>query len=156
MLCQYLVEASFQPEDLAGLNLNVGGLPLCTAERLVEHDSTIRQRRTPARGAGRQQYRAHRRGESHTDRRNRRLDVLHGVIDRESAVDDTAGRVDVDINVSLGILAGQEEELRNGKVGNLVVDRRADDNDVLLQQAAEDVVRPFASRGLFEDRKSVV
>ena len=50
-----------------------------------------------------------------------------------------------------GVLALQEEHLRDDHVGRLVVDRADEKDDALAQQARVDVVRPLAAAGLFDD-----
>jgi hypothetical protein len=42
----------------------------------------------------------------------------------------------------------QEQQLRGNQVGGLVMDRAAEENDPVLQQARVDVVRALAAAGL--------
>jgi len=150
---QDLVEPLLQPHDLLGLDLDVGGLSLGPAHRLVDHDPRVGQAGAPAVLPGREQHRAHRGGEPDADRRHGRVHVLHRVVDPEAAVDDAARRVDVQVDFLLRRLALEVEELGDREVRDLVVDRRPDEDDALLQEAAEDVVGPLAARGLLDDHR---
>jgi hypothetical protein len=61
-----------------------------------------------------------------------RLDELHGVVDRKAGRDRAARRIYVQLNVFLRVLSLEEEHLRGGQVGDMVVNRRADEDDVFL------------------------
>ena len=62
-----------------------------------------------------------------------------------------AGRVDVQVDVGLRIVRLQEQQLRDEAVGHLVVHRRAEQDDAVLQQPAVDVHRPLFAAALFDD-----
>src|SRR4029453_7164009 len=65
-------------------------------------------------------------------------------------------RVDVELDVLPRVLAIQEQELRDDQVGNVVVDRRAEEDDALLQQQRVDVVRPLPTvAGLDNHRNDI-
>ena len=49
------------------------------------------------------------------------LDELHGVVDRHAGVDRATGRVDVEVDVALGVLRGEQQQLGADPVGDLVV-----------------------------------
>ncbi len=87
----------------------------------------------------------------HADRRDVRLDVLHRVVDREQRRDVPARRVDVQVDVLVGILGLQVQELRHDEVADGVVDRRPEEHDPLLEQARVDVERALAAAGLLDD-----
>src|SRR5205807_1477149 len=78
-------------EHLAGVDVDVGGLPLEARGGLVDDDPAVGQREALALGAAGQQQRAHRGGDPEADRRHVGLDELHGVVDREARVDVAAG-----------------------------------------------------------------
>ncbi len=61
------------------------------------------------------------------------------------------GRVDVEVDVLVGLLRLEEEQLRADQVGDRVVDRRAEEDDALLQQARVQVVGPLAPVGRLDD-----
>src|SRR5690606_29293242 len=59
---QQLVQAALDLEDLAGVDLDIRGLSLEAAERLVNHDARVRQRVALALDTSGQQEGAHARG----------------------------------------------------------------------------------------------
>jgi len=65
-------------------------------------------------------------------------------------------RVDVDVDVLALVLHLQEEHLGDDEVGDVVVDRRADEDDPVLEEARPDVVRALAAARLFNDDRSQV
>ena len=73
-----------QVEDFLGVDLDVRGLALEAAHRLVDHHARIRQAEALALGAGRQQEGAHAGRLADAQRRHIRLDELHGVVDRHA------------------------------------------------------------------------
>jgi hypothetical protein len=81
--------------------------------------------------------------------RHGRADELHRVVDRKARVDLAAGAIDVDVDRRFGILSLQVQELGDGEVGDLAVDRRAQEHHPLGEQAGVDVERalglPFAA-----------
>ena len=84
-------------------------------------------------------------------RRDVGLDELHRVVDRQARADRAAGRVDVEVDVLVGVLALEEEHLRDDQVGGLVGDRADQEDHALAQQARVDVVRALAAAGLLDD-----
>ena len=113
----------------------------------------VRQRRALALRARRQQQRAHRHRHADAHRRDVGLDELHRVVDREARVDAAAGRVDVDRDVLVGILALQVQQLGDDEVRDLVVDRRAEEDDPLVEQPRVDVELALAARGALDDHR---
>ena len=81
------------------------------------------------------------------------LDVLHRVVDGQTRGDRAAGRVDVELNVLLRVLAAQKQHLRDDHIRDVVVDRRAQKNDVVSQQTAVDVVGAFAPARLLNHHR---
>ena len=143
MLGVELVEASLGLDDVLGVALDVRGLALEAARGLVDHDPRVGQRHPLARLAGHQDERAHRGGHAHADGGHRALDVLHGVVDRQAAGHDAAGRVDVHRDLFLGVLRLQEEKLGADQGRHAVVERSVQEDDPLAQQPREDVEGAF-------------
>jgi hypothetical protein len=56
-------------------------------------------------------------------------------------VDGSARRVDVEGDVLVGVLRLEVEELRDDQVGDLIVDRRPQEDDPLVEQPGVDVER---------------
>ena len=50
-----------------------------------------------------------------------------------------------------GILGLEEEELGDDQVGDVVVDRRPEEDDAVLEEAGVDVVGALAATGLLDD-----
>ena len=118
---------------------------------LVDHDPAVRQGVALALGAGREQERRHRGRLADAHRLHVAGQVLHGVVDGEAGGDDAAGRIDVERDVGVALLALQEEQLRDHDVGHVIIDRLAEDDDAVFQQAAVDVVGALAARIFFDD-----
>src|SRR5439155_24321591 len=68
------------------------------------------------------------------------VDELHGVVDGHAGGHRATGRVDVEVDVALGVLGGQQQHLRGQLVGDDVVDLAAEEDDPLAQQALVDGV----------------
>ena len=107
-------------------------------------------------GAPGQQDRRHRGGHARTDRRHVGLDQLHRIVDREPGRNAPSRAVDVHVDIPIGVLPFEEEKLRDDEVREVVVDRAADEDDPLLEQARIDVEGPLASRALFDDHGNEV
>ena len=148
-----LVEPRAQGERLLGVDRDVGGLALEAARDLVDQDAAVRQREALAGRAAGQQQRAHRHRDPDAGRLDLRLDELHRVVDREAGVDLAAGRVDVDRDVLVRVVGLEVDQLRDDEVRDLVVDRRADEDDALAQQARVDVERALAARVLLDHHR---
>ena len=140
------VERLAHPDDLLGLDLDVDRLAGRTAVRLVDEHPGVRQHEALTGRARGEDHRGGRGGLAEADGAHLALHELHGVVDREEAGDLATRRVDVDRDVLVGILALQVEELRDHDVGDHVVDRGAEEDDAVLQQAVEDGARPGATR----------
>ena len=78
------------------------------------------------------------------------LDELHGVVNRHARGDRAARRIDVQLNVSFRIFGLQKQQLRGDQIGDVIVNRRADKNDVVFQQPRINVVGALAAAGLFD------
>ena len=111
----------------------------------------MRQGQALALGAGGQQHRRRRRRLAEADRGDVVADELHRVVDREQRGDVATGAVDVDVDVLVGVLRLEVDQLGADQAGDLVVDRRLQEDDVLLQQPAVEVVGPLAAAGLLDD-----
>src|SRR3990170_3849429 len=83
VLRDQLIEEIAVPDHLAGLDLDVDGLTLRTAVRLVQEHPGVREGEPLTLGPGQQEHRRSRRRLPHADRRHVGLDVLHRVVDRE-------------------------------------------------------------------------
>src|SRR5262249_44147143 len=98
-----LVQLLAKGQELLGVDLDVGGLALNAAPGLVDHDPGVRERAALALGAGRQEHGAHAGRLAHADGRDVGVHVLHHVVDAQTRVDVTTGRVHVEEDVLLGV-----------------------------------------------------
>ncbi len=57
-----------------------------------------------------------------------RLHQLHGIVDGKAGGHATAGTIDVHLNIFIGIFLFQEQKLRDDQIGQIVVDRAADED----------------------------
>ena len=148
-----LVEPSSEGERLAGVDLDVRRLALVAARRLVDEHAAVGQRLALAGRAGGEDQRAHRHRDAAADRLHVGRDVLHRVVDGEAGVDDAAGAVDVEADVAVGVGGFEVQQLRDDEVRDLVVDRLAEEDDALVEQAAVDVERALAASVLLDDHR---
>ena len=148
---QDLVQLVADAQDLPRLDVDVRRLALHARQGLVDHDPRMGQGEALALGARAQQQRPHRRGLAHADRRDGRLDVLHGVVDRHPRRHRPARAVHVEVDVLLRVLGLQEEHLGDDQVGHVVFDVARQEDDALLEEPREDVVRALAARRLLHD-----
>src|SRR6267154_4020947 len=116
---------------------------------LVNQDPRVRQGKPFFRGAAGQQHRRNGGRLSDTGRHHVGLHELHGVVNRESRRDRSAWRVNVQLNVFFGIFRLQKEHLRRRKIGDMVIDRRPDKNNVFFQAPRINIVSAFPAAGLF-------
>ena len=107
-------------------------------------------KRLPVRARG-QEHRAHGGGLAHADRLHVGPHQLHGVVDGHARGGGAARAVDVDVDVLLGVLGLQEQELGDDQVRHHVVDGGADEDDVVLEEARVDVVGALAAGRLLHD-----
>src|SRR5690606_34191635 len=76
---------------------------------------------------------------------------VHRVDDAQASGDAAAGAVDVEVDVALGVIVGQIQQLRDDEVGYFIVNRPAQKDDAVVEQAGVDVIGPLAAAGLFDD-----
>ena len=77
--------------------------------------------------------------------------MLHRVVDGQAGRHHATGRVEVEIDVLLGVVGLEKEQLGDDDVRDVVVDRRAEEHDAVHEQAREDVVGPLAAAGTLDD-----
>ena len=153
MLGKEHVEPAFKLEDVARVNLNVGGLALEAGGNLVDHDVGVGKAVALTLGAGRKEKGAHGGRDTHADGGDVRLDVLHCVVDGEPCGYRAARRVDVEEHVLLRVLRFQKEHLGNDEVCHMVVNGTAEEDDAVLQEARVNVVGALAVGGFFDNRR---
>ena len=98
---QHLLHQRPDPQDLARLDLDVGGLAVAAlGGRLVDQDPAVRQGQPLALGAGRQDDGGSRRRLPQADGAHVGLDVAHRVVDRGQRRERATRGVDVDLDVA--------------------------------------------------------
>src|SRR4051794_12435412 len=146
-----LVDPLARLEDLPRVDLDVARLALEAGRRLVDQDAAVRQREALALCPAGQQQRPHRHRDPAADRRHVRLDEVHRVVHREPGVDRAARRVDVDRDVLVRVRGLEVQQLGDDQVGDHVVDRAAEEDDPLVEQAGVDVELALAASGALDD-----
>ena len=117
----------------------------------MNHDLGVRQAEALALGAGRKQHGGHRRGHTDADGGDLRLNEVHGVQNCQAGVDLATGRIDVERDILLGILALKMQQLGNDQVGADGVDLLAQEDDAIVEQARIDIVAALAARRLLDN-----
>src|SRR5215472_16871357 len=154
MFRQQRVDGRAHAQDFFCVNVDVRGLPAQPRQpRLVNQDARVRQGKALLRSAPGQQHCGNRGRLPDAGCHHVRLHKLHCVIYRESRGDRATRRIDIQLNVFLRVFRLQEQHLRGRQVGDVIVDWRADKNDVLFQQPGIDIIRPFAAAGLFDHHR---
>ena len=109
------------------------------------------ERRALAGRAGGEQHRADRDRLSHTGGRDIRADEAHGVVDGEHGAGVAPFAVDVELDVPVGALRLEVEQLGDERVGDTGVDGRAEVDDALGEQVRVHVHDAVAARVLGDD-----
>ncbi len=138
--------AGFQ--NFTGVNFDIRCGALIPGRRLVNHDFGVRQRETLVLVPSHQQERAHRRGHTDANSRDRRLHEHHRVVHRQTSGYRAARGVDVDANVFVRVHAFQKQELRANRSRHHVVYHAGNENNPLHQHPRVNVVDFFTAVGL--------
>ena len=123
------------------------------ARRLMQHHPRVRQRVAFALGAGGEQEGAHAGGLANAPGGDVAVDELHGVVDRKPRRDGAAWRVDVEVNVGVGVFGRQVEKLRDHQAGDVVFHRPHHEDDAVAEQARVDVEGAFAASALLHHHR---
>src|SRR5437868_15133786 len=59
------------------------------------------------------------------------------------------------MDIALGIVRLEKEQLRDDDICDVVVDRRAEENDAIHEQSREDVVTPLAAARPLDDIRGI-
>src|SRR5579872_569239 len=102
------------------------------------------------RAAGKQDC-GHAAGETHADRRDVRPDVLHGVVNGQTGIDNPTWAVYVHEDVAIWILAFEEEQLRGDQRGDRIVDRRRHEDETILEHPRVNIEGALAAVGRFDN-----
>ena len=116
----------------------------------MDKDAAVGKDEPLALGSAGEQHRPHRRGHADTVGGHIRADELHRVVDRQPRRHAAARGVDVEIDVGVGVVVAEEQQLGDHEVGQFVVDGAGDEHDTVAQQPAVDVVAALAAAALFD------
>ena len=79
------------------------------------------------------------------------LDILHGVVDGHTRRHRAAGAVDVHLDVLVGVLCLQIQQLCHHQTGCGIIDLFAQEDDAVIEQPGENVVGTLAPVGLLHN-----
>src|SRR5689334_9242052 len=117
----------------------------------MDEDTRIWQRKSLSVSARRQQQGSHRCALTDADSGHIGSNELHRVVDRHAGGYGSAGAVDVERNVAIRVFSLKKQELRDHQIGNRVVDRGTDKDDVVFEEPRVNVKSTFAARGLLNN-----
>ena len=125
----------------------------------MQQNAGVRSDVTLSGSPGGEQELTHRCGKTHTDGHNIGLDVLHGVIDGHARGDRSTRRVDVQVDITIGVFSSQQEELCADRICVVISHFAAKPNDALFEQALVDRIsqshgRFISARGLNSHSRS--
>ena len=127
---------------------HIGDLSLGAGRGLVNHDLRVGQGQTLALGAGGQQERTHAGSHAHADGGHVALDILHGVIDGHAVGDGAAGAVDIQLDLLVGVLSLQIQQLGDHQAGGGCVHLFPQEDDAVVEQTGKDIIGPLPPVGL--------
>ena len=137
--------------DLACSDLDVRRGAAKARRPLVDHHARVRKSEALARRAAGENHRRRRHADAVADRPHVRSHVLHRVVDRHTGIGRSAGRVHVEVDVAVGILGLEEEQLGGDQVGDPVLDLLAEEDDAIAQQPGVDVERALEATVRLDD-----
>ena len=117
----------------------------------MKHDPRVGKGVALALGATGEDHSGGRGGHAHADRAHVRSDVLHRVVDGEQRRDRATRRVDVEEYVFIRVVRLEMQQLGHDQVGDRVIDRRAQEDDAVLEEPAVDIEVALPTARLFED-----
>ncbi len=130
-------------QDLLSRDRNIRCLPLSPTNRLVHVDSRIGKRIALALGSGTEEKGAHAGSQAHADGGDIAAHELHGIVDSQASTDNAARTVYVEADILIRVFTLEVKKLSNDQVGDLVVDRCAQENNALLQEERKYVKGTF-------------
>ena len=117
----------------------------------MDHHLGIGQGNALALGPGGQQESAHAGRHADADGGHVALDILHGVVDGHTRRHRAAGAVDVHLDVLVGVLCLQIQQLCHHQTGCGIIDLFAQEDDAVIEQPGENVVGTLAPVGLLHN-----
>ena len=105
----------------------------------MHHDPGVRQRVALVGSTGGEQELTHGGGEAKAHGGDVATDELHRVVDRHAGGHRTAGAIDVEPNVGVGVLTFEIQQLGTGLVGDVIIHIGSKHDHSVLQQTVEHV-----------------
>jgi hypothetical protein len=94
---------------------------------------------------------AHRSRHTDTNSAYVALDVVHRIVNGETCRNGSAGAVDVEINILVGILSFKEKKLSYDERCGSIVDLVSKEDDSVVEKSGINVVGTFSSGSLFNN-----
>src|SRR5271168_1540088 len=141
VLGQNFVDDRAHAQNFLGVQVDIGGLAAEAGHpRLMNQDARVGKREAFLGSAAGEQYGGDGSGLADAGSDHVGLHKLHGVVNGKTRGDRAAGRIDIELNVALGIFGLEKQHLGGGQIGDMVVNRRANKDDVLFEQPGIDVI----------------
>ena len=121
------------------------------APRLVNHHFGIGQSESLTFLSGRQNDGGAGSGHTNANGGNIVFDVIHRIQNRQSGRNRTARGINVERNVFFRVFGLQKQQLGNGEIRDMVVNRPAKKNNTLAQEAGINIIRSFTELRFFNN-----
>ena len=151
MFCDNRIKFFLQFLNLTRRYLDVRGLSLCPTHRLVNHHTAVGQGRPLAFGSGHQQYGCHRRRHARANRSYGTADKLHRIINTQSGIYRTAGRIDIDGNILSRIHRIQIKQLSLQRIGRVIIYLGSQEYDTIHHQTGKHIHLCHVQLTLFQN-----
>ena len=149
VLREQLVDHGTHAKDFLGMQINVRGLAAETREPgLMNKDARVGQRKALLGRTAGEQDGGDRGSLSDAGGDDVGFHKLHSVINGEARGNRAARRIDIELDIALGIFGLQEEHLCGGEIGDMIVNGRTNKDNVLFEEPRVNVVRAFSTAGL--------
>ena len=145
------IEFLLKFEDLSSGDLDIRGLTLDATHRLMDHNTRVRESEALALLAGYEEHGSHRSSHTGADGRHVGIDILHSVIYAKAGIYRSAGRVDIEADILIGVDRIEIEELSLNDVSALIGDLSAEEDDAVHHQSREDIHLSHIELALLED-----
>lgn len=129
-----LIEPLLQEQPFAKCNLLISNLALRPTTWLVNHNTTIRKRKSLSFRATREKKCTHTRLQANPDSLYIWADKLNRVIDRKTIIHTSTGAIDIEFNIFFRIFVCEMDKLRNNNISCMLVNVFSKKNDALIKK----------------------
>ena len=116
----------------------------------MNQNPRIGQRKSLFGSSRSQQHGRDRSGLAHTGGHYVRPDILHRIVNGHACGNRAARRIDIELDIAFRIFRFEKEQLGGHEVGDVVVDGRANKQDMVLEQPRINVIGALAPGGLLD------